>query len=1108
MSFQDKRKEIRNTSNNVTNYYLDTVDPYFHGKLFELVIEESLKDGNSLGDIAELLENNEINTHEIKKIFYGDDVNEKFEDNYEYRDFLTKSLSKSDFNKKEKIISNKLIEYSKIINSLTLKNSGENYSKLVNVLSSIEIVFGSDLKEKVFKRAIDELKIRTISEASDKEPIIKNVIAGKEIALTVKDMNILFPSYFKILESEVCDVPIYSKSETNGDILLDPMYSLLRMIIMTGYQNTDINTINDNKFYVTKNNSLGENEAANLTFKEIEASLESIKQSYFSGKLTKNENNEKILNKFTKALLNTFKVKQMIFNVKKISNAEEVTELEVDSKYVLIRLYNDLIEKAEQQYGTTVFSSREANRQKNKREILGNEIVLEILNENPKFIEEIENFSNNLNKSMIEINNRLKNLDAVTNIPMIYREDEKVNLIDTERDMTKRYFHSIISNEITNLMSSPGQGKSRTIKSLTEALGYRLYIIEPTSDRETVTSYAVDNNVPTINRDKLASKLSIIATSYLSGEKYNIIFFDELAKIAVELSSMNMGQKLNNLFQAALNPSIDSIEIPNPLNNNEQIRIKLTGTRIIGASNYSISQNENIDSSFRSRIVDVDMDSTNCENKGYISGIMNDNILTLLDTAFDKVNTKNMDDLFLKMNDNRDFLTTYKKIKDDKKYKKLIDGIKSVQDYNITTKSFDDLYEEVKKFDLVNPFIDMELIKDKKSKKLDAKENNNEWDVIKEIFFGIKLDSIVDDIKLKRELINKRNASLKNGEDEIEVANRYIEEYHQEFKHKKIIKYLDLNKKDEEEFNKKIMKNRSIKEYADIIYDLITENKSVSYSKFFLDVEEDKNEDLTKSKIKLILNDLQTNNSNLKLQLLKSNRFVNEVKSKMDKRDFEKVSFARRQVTDVLDALQINNISLILPLSNYSNDIVQRILKKQNFEFNQRLIPMEFTYKKTKYKSPRFYPFKADFGVVPGSDEQSLMEIKDNPVVSMFDTTDILSSCIAKVNTFIRKEIQRKDSNGKMEEGYESDDTITSINKILYREMNSIIKELVSKKSNVLEGFDILPFFDKSIKNLKPRYPDIESVIKKIIAEEINSNKIQAMNGAVFTKSSVFERTM
>lgn len=1108
MSFQDKRKEIRNTSNNVTNYYLDTVDPYFHGKLFELLVEESLKNKTSLEDLTNLLEENDINTHELKRVFSNKKLfDSKFEDDYDYEEFLYKSISKEDFNEKERMVSNKLLKYSEIINSMTMKKSGDNYSKLINVLNSIESIFGNELKTKVFDRAIDELKIRTISETSDKRPILKNVVAGKEVALTVKDMNVLFPNYFKILESEVCDIPVYSKSETNGETILDPMYSLLRMIIMTGYQNTDINTINDNKFYVTKNNSLGENEAANLTFKEIERSLNNIKRSYFSGKLTKNDANEKILTKFTKALLNTFKVKQMIFNAKKISNSEEISELEVESKYVLINLYNELIEKAEQEYNSTVFSSREANRAKNKREILGNEIVLEILNENPTFIKEIENFSNNLMNSMFDINNKLKNLEAVTNIPMIYRENEKVNLIDTERDMTKRYFHSFISNEITNLMSSPGQGKSRTIKSLTEALGYRLYIIEPTSDRETVTSYAVDNNVPTINRDKLASKLSIIATSYLSGEKYNIILFDELAKIAVELSSMNMGQKLNNLFQAALNPSIDSIEVPNPLNNNEQIRINLTGTRIIGASNYSISQNENIDSSFRSRIVDIDMDSTNCENKGYISGIINDNVFALLDTTFNKVNTQNMDNLFLKIYETPEILSTYKSIKDDKKYKKLIEGIKSVQDYSITTKSYDDLYEEVKKFDLVNPFVDMELIKDKKSKKSDVKENND-WNVVKEIFFGIKLDAIVDDIKKKQELIRKRNQSLDNGENEVEVANQYIEEYHRIFKHNKIIKYLDLNKKEEEAFNKKVMKNRSTKEYVDVIYDLISENKVVSYSKFFLDVDEDKNEELSKSKIKLILNDLETNNSNLKVQLLKSNRFVNEIKTKMDKNVFENISFARRQVTDNLDALQINVLSSILPLSNYSSDIIHRMLKKPNFEFNQRLIPVEFSYKKTKYKSPRFYPFKSDFSVVPGQEEQSLMEIKDNPVVSMFDTSDILSGCIAKVNTFIRKDVQKKDENGKMEEGYESDDTITSINKILYREINSISKELVSKKSNILEGFDILPFFSKSIKNLKPRYGDIEGEIKKIINEEINNNKIEAMNGGVFTKSSIFEQSM
>lgn len=1092
MSFQDKRKDIRESSKNAMDYYLDTVDPYFHGKIFEILIEENAKNGADIQDIYDLLEENGLNTHDLKRIVNNQKVfNRKFEADYDYEDFLSKSLSKDDFNENEKMINSKLIKYAEVVNRLTYKKSGENYSKLQNVLNAIELTFGADIKNKVFARTIDELKIRTISETSDKRPILKNVVAGKEVILTVKDMNTLFPNYFKVLDSEICDIPVYSKSETNGDVILDPMYSLMRMMFLSGYQNSDSASIDTPHYYVTKNNSLGENEAANLTFKEIESILETIKSVYLS-KVTKNDANEKILQKFNKAILNTFKLKQRFINIKKISNSKEIPNLEVESKLRLIDVYTKLINKAEGEYQSQVF----ANTAKNKVEMFGNEILLSLLNENPKFVKELDWFADELRDSMVVVNNKLKNLEVVTNIPMVYRPDEKVNLIDTERDMTKRYFNSLITNEIMNFMSSPGQGKSRTIKSLTEALGYKLYIIEPTSDRETVTSYAVDNNVPTINREKLASKLSLIATSYLSGEKYNIVFFDELAKIAVELSAMNMGQKLNNLFQAALNPSIDSIEIPNPLNNNEQIKINLNGTRIIGASNYSISMNENIDSSFRSRIVDVDMDSNNCESKGYISGIIYDNINTLFDVVDTKVNNENVNKVFLNMYEDKNLLKTYKTLKKDKKYENLLTGFKNLINYNFSTEKYKELYTEMKNFNFENPFLSVEL---------DKKEDKT-WDIVQEIMTGLKLELIVDEIKEKTKLIQKRKTGIKNGEDLVTVTNDYVDTYHKQFKENKILSYLDLDKKTEEKFKSKLLKNRDIKDYVDSVYDLIVENKSVSYSKFFLDIDEDKNEELSKSKIKTILNDVVSSVSNLKVQLLKNDSFVNQIQSKMDTDVFNKVFSIRNSITENLKSLEINKIENILPLSNYSNDITRKILEKPDF-LQRRISPTEFTYKKVKFMSPFAYPFKAESGV-NDLETNSNTEFKENPVVSLFDSTDILSECIAKTNTYIRKEIQRKDDSGKFEDGMESDDAATSVNKILYRELNLISRELISKKSNITEGFDILPFFKKTIMNLKHSSPDIENAIKTIIVEVINNNKITAMNGAVFTKSKAFEASM
>lgn len=1138
MNSLEKKKHIFETGENIQDYYLRINDPFSNGLIFDFFLNYYLGEKKlPFNDLIERLEEFGINEEKIKNllnytnngfgnfldlgesIFKVDDTNSKEFDHTSYHTFLTKSIEGEEYTKDEKRKRQFLYVGAEILKNLVLEVSGENEVSVENIKETFSTVFpefDEEISEELENKIKNHVLLRTISDSSNRKPILKKVKIGQKKLMSIKELNYMFNNFLEHYPNDDFLGPIHTLKDTKGNVTYDLFYSILTMITLVPHNNIDMSSGRQTKrkVYATKNSSLVKADSTKLSFQEIDDELKSTLKSFLSiAKGTTTKKRKDIMNKVYITITKLFKLKQNLYLLKNISTSNKLIEIDNEIKNTIGKEYNKMItmaELAKEDGGYGIENTFDDQNLMSKIDSFGSEKIYHCINENPDFINSLEDFANNLDSKVNELNKKLKVLEEPTNIPLIYRENETGSPMEIDSIFIKNIIKSIRTNRIVHLLSTPGQGKSKKVEETFKQLGYNMKIIEPNSDPETIAASVVDDEQVTISNSKLSSQLSKITNMILSGEEYNILFFDEFTSIMSELSKMAQGEKFNKLFQTVLDPTRNKFNYKNVLNNGNYEQINLNNFHIVLASNPSLFLDEYIPDSVKSRVDEIDVDDIRWENRGVMTSNFLNEIHTIYEHSFEEINNKVLQTKLLKLNKLKGkIFPNYTKMLKDEKYKSPLTKLKeSKSNFDMSSSKYENLLKDLKElYDKEVDEVKKEL--EEKSKLEGTQKTDKEFqkevhsivtsksfkikEHYEEILNAISFEIVLDSLEEKSEIYKSQRKELtkrKSGDELLNINKKYRNE-RTKLEFEKILNYLNIPKKDWKGHFENLPEMRHVNEYTDYIYNLVLEDKKTQYTKFFLDTDVDDNSTLSKAKIKSTIKEvINSENINL-IDLLINNKFLSSV-AKVDPTSYQTLLKHRESVIKHLKTLESNIPTNILPITRVNSEKLLRIVKFNDFSIN-KLQLTEVSFNGVKYKLPQSMPFLVDDG----------REFKENRAVKTFDALEIMGEITAKINKNIRENIQKKDEHGNFIDEFGADVESTTVTKIAYRDISEILKKLSSSLTNINEGTEVSQFFTKIAKILS-RYSGTNYMkeVNEIIKEVISKNEMKSVNGSLYLEQS------
>jgi len=934
-----------------------------------------------------------------------------FKNDLEYKRFMNKCYQKNDYNEEEIIIDEKLKIFADIFKYIHEKLEIIDSYNVSDVIEWLEEFFTQTTVNTALK-TLEENNIFLEQESIDSSllPDLVPMNQGKTKYLTIKDFHELFPEFFKIGPNDTFYSPISLTPDTQGEKVYEYPNSIGRSVFdFKVTSNNEKDEIYTNQHYLHSKNNI------KLKFFEIADDM----NSYIEKTNFKNEEDEKIFKIFNQNILKFMALKENINDLSKISVSDELSKENATISYslyqVLFKFATGIGNKIDEYNDVeSIFDSITISLWANN---LNHENIFRLYDDNSNCtIDLIKEANENMDKLLKKFRNKLRNNNGRTNIPIIKRNDSKINAsMKMDEKLLKHVLFTLVNKKALHIYSDPGTGKTSNINAILEILGFKILNVENGVDIETYLSNLVNDNNKIIGNNSLSKSKSIKTRALESGDKI-VIFLDEFQRKAASLSPYGLGEALNKFFD-------DCEKSPN--------------TYVIAASNQDLSKNINIEASLDDRLNSAGLDSKNWEDESFLQGKILDLHLNNYNELFDITSSFLFTNTIKKSYKIRKeaFPNYYRLIEENPKIKKTFDGMKNIlTKYDFNSEEYNKSIENM-----------IELFDDKEVEK-EIKVNQ------REITYAINFEFLHDEIKE----IEKIKNNINSQDIEPLEKNKLKSIAFSKHNFNKVVNYIN-----DKNFNIDSVKHpSSFEDMINSVYDFLESNPAKQFQKFNVDFEEENSIDASKNKIGFILNEV-INNFNVR-----ANVFISKESNIINKlididpsliKNYQKIT---SQFKEGIKNFQNLEFLSLRPLSKTLDTIYLYAFNKVRPDL---LKLEEFEYKKTKYKSPHLFVYNFDKKI---SKSEITFQTRNSEIKKTWDSTYILSKVASEMNFYIRSDVQNINDEHEIEDMDSFDEKKESINKYFYRNLLNLLREYY-KEANSEEGVDFNSLFDRHIGKIK-----------------------------------------